>query len=140
PMSDGGLLFHLFIALGTALAGAAIAVALRQSTVLGYLFAGMAVGPFTPGFVAPTAAITELAEVGVVFLMFAIGVQLPIRELASASRMASVGALIQVVATIAVGYGLGVYWGFGHVESFAFGAVLSNSSSAVLSKVLSDRD
>lgn len=67
-MSDGGLLFHLFIALGTALAGAAIAVTLRQSTVLGYLLAGMAVGPFTPGFVAPTPAITDLAEVGVVIV------------------------------------------------------------------------
>lgn len=137
---EGDLLHHLLLALGTALAGVSIAVAFRQSTVLGYLLAGLLVGPFTPGFVAPMPTITQLAELGVVFLMFAIGVQLPLRELISESRTATIGAIIQVVGMIGIGYGIGLLFGFGQVEAFAFGCVLSNSSSAVISKVLGDRD
>lgn len=133
------MLLQLIMALGAALLGGALAAALRQSVILGYLLAGVAIGPFTPGFVGPTSAIEDLAEVGVVFLMFAVGAQLPLRELVRASRIATTGALLQVGGTLAVGYLAGRLLGWSDAEAFAFGAVISNSSSTVLSKVLTDR-
>jgi monovalent cation:H+ antiporter-2, CPA2 family len=138
-MADGGLLVNLTIALAAAFAGAAIALRLRQPPILGYVLAGAAIGPFTPGFIGPTEAIAELAEIGVIFLMFVIGVQLSLRELIAARRIAVVGGILQVAIMIAVGYMVGRALGWGHAESYVFGAVISNSSSTVLSKILSDR-
>jgi CPA2 family monovalent cation:H+ antiporter-2 len=90
-MEGGGLLVHLVTALGAALVGAAIALRLRQPLIIGYVLAGVAIGPFTPGIIGKTEAIAELAEVGIIFLMFVIGVQLSLRELIRASRLAVLG-------------------------------------------------
>lgn len=138
-MQDGGLLLHLLTALGAAVVGAAIALRLKQPLILGYILAGVAIGPFTPGIMGKTEAIAELAEVGVVFLMFVIGAQLSLRELLRASRVAVAGALVQVLAMIGIGYLVGRALGWSHLAAYAFGAVISNSSSTVLGKVLSDR-
>ncbi|KYG02935.1 hypothetical protein BE21_53980 [Sorangium cellulosum] len=138
-MQSAGLLVHLVTALGAALIGAAIALRLRQPLILGYVLAGVAIGPFTPGVMGDTEAIAELAELGIVFLMFVIGVQLPMRELLRAGRVAILGGLLQVAVMVGAGYLVGRALGWGHVQSYAFGAVVSNSSSTVLGKVLSDR-
>jgi len=138
-MSEGSLLLHLVTALGAAMIGAAVALRFRQPLILGYILAGVAIGPFTPGFIGNTEVIAQLAEIGVVFLMFVIGVQLSPRELLRASRVAILGGLVQVTAMIGIGYLVGRAFGWGHLESFAFGAVISNSSSTVLAKILSDR-
>lgn len=138
-MQQSGLLVHLVTALGAALIGAAVALRLRQPLILGYVLAGVAIGPFTPGVIGDTAAITELAELGIVFLMFVIGVQLPMRELLRAGRVAILGGLLQVAVMIGAGYLVGRALGWGPLQSYAFGAVVSNSSSTVLGKVLSDR-
>ena len=138
-MSGGGLLLSLVIALGAALVGATVALRLRQPLILGYLLAGVAIGPFTPGFIGPTHTIAEIAELGVVFLMFVIGVQVSLRELLVAGRRMIAGALVQVATMIAIGYAVGRALGWGHAEAYTFGAVISNSSSAVLSKIHSDR-
>lgn len=136
---EGGLLAHLVTALGAALVGAAIALRLRQPLILGYILAGVAIGPFTPGIIGDVEAIASLAEIGVIFLMFVIGVQLSLRELIRASRVAVIGGLLQVVAMIGIGYAVGRALGWGGVESYAFGAVISNSSSTVLGKIMSER-
>ena len=138
-MAGGGFFVHLVTALGAALVGAAIALRLRQPLTLGYIFAGVAIGPFTPGVMGDTAAITELADVGIVFLMFVVGAQLSLRELARVGKVAVAGAVAQVVVTIGLGYLAGRALGWGHLPSYAFGAVVSNSSSTVLGKILSDR-
>jgi CPA2 family monovalent cation:H+ antiporter-2 len=98
-MGDGGLIVHLVTALGAALVGAAIASRLRQPLILGYLAAGVAIGPFTPGIIGEAEVIAELAETGIVFLMFVIGVQLSLKELLRESRVAILGGSTQVVAT-----------------------------------------
>ncbi|MRG92150.1 cation:proton antiporter [Polyangium spumosum] len=138
-MQSGGLLAHLITALVAAMIGAAIALRLRQPLIIGYVLAGVAIGPFTPGVMGNTEAIAELAELGIIFLMFVIGVQLSLRELLRASRIAILGGLIQVAAMIGIGYLIGRALGWSHVASYAFGAVVSNSSSTVLGKILSDR-
>lgn len=138
-MENGGLLVHLVTALGAALVGAAVALRLRQPLILGYILAGVAIGPFTPGIIGKTEAIAELAEVGIVFLMFVIGVQLSLRELLQASRIAVGGGLAQVLVMIGLGYLAGRALGWSPFQAYAFGAVISNSSSTVLGKVLSDR-
>jgi CPA2 family monovalent cation:H+ antiporter-2 len=138
-MQNGGLLVHLITAMGAALVGAAVALRLRQPLIIGYVLAGVAIGPFTPGIIGETEAIAELAEVGIIFLMFVIGVQLSLRELVRGSRIAVLGGLLQVAAMIGVGYLVGRALGWSPVASYAFGAVISNSSSTVLGKVYSDR-
>lgn len=138
-MSDTDLLVTLVLALGAAGAGALLAVALRQPLMLGYIGAGMAIGPHTPGFEADSQAVEQLADVGVILLMFAIGVQLSFSDLVRLSRTTGMGAALQVVVLVAAGYGVGLLLGWGRLESLFFGAVVSNSSSTVISKVLGER-
>ncbi|MCU0701217.1 MAG: cation:proton antiporter, partial [Myxococcaceae bacterium] len=136
---DGGLLAHLVTALVAALVGATLASRLRQPLLLGYLFAGIAIGPFTPGVIGNASAIAELADVGVILLMFAIGVQLSLRELLAVGRVALVGGLTQVALVVGFGVALGAALGWPLAEAWAFGAVVSNSSSTVMSRLLADR-
>ncbi|MBL8918475.1 MAG: cation:proton antiporter [Myxococcaceae bacterium] len=136
---DGGLLAHLVTALVAALAGAALAARLRLPLILGYLGAGIAIGPFTPGVIGNAEAIAELAEVGVILLMFAIGVQLSLRELLAVGRVAVVGGLVQVALIVGLGVAVGAALGWPLAEAWAYGAVLSNSSSTVMSRLLADR-
>jgi len=111
---------------------------LRLSPIVGYLLAGHFVGPHTPGFVANHQIADELAEVGVVLLMFGVGLQLHFRELLAVKRVAVPGAVVQslgaTVVTAAVVRGLGWSWGSGIV----FGLSLSVASTVVLIRVLSD--
>jgi monovalent cation:H+ antiporter-2, CPA2 family len=138
-ISDTGLLVNLAIALLAALIGAAVALRLGQSTMVGYIVAGIAIGPFTPGFVGETDVVRELADIGVVFLMFAIGAQISFGELAQHRRIALLGGTAQVLITIAVGAAVGIGLGWGLLESLFLGAVVSNSSSTVMAKVLGER-
>lgn len=135
----GTLLIELVIALCAALLGAVVALGLRQPTLIGYVLAGVVIGPFTPGIRGEPETITQLAEIGIVLLMFVVGVQLPLRELLRAGRFAVFGAGVQVSVMIGIGWAVGKAFGWGNVESYLFGAVVSNSSSTVLSKVLGER-
>jgi CPA2 family monovalent cation:H+ antiporter-2 len=135
----GNLFVHLLIAIAAALVGGAVALWLRQSAILGFLVAGLMLSPFTPGFVGPSETIEAVAEVGIIFLMFAVGVQLSLRELLRVGRISLAGGLVQVTLTIALAGAAGLALGFGAVESLVFGAVISNSSSTVLSKILVER-
>ena len=138
-MTDAGLITDLAIALLGALLGALIAVRLRQSVILGYILAGIVIGPFTPGFVGDAQTVEALAEIGIILLMFAIGVQFSLRELVEAGKVALIGSTAQVLMTIGVGYLVGIALGWQWLEALFFGAVISNSSSTILSKVLGER-
>ncbi len=134
-----GLIANLALALLAALVGALIATRLRQSAVIGYIAAGVVIGPFTPGFVADPNAVQELAYIGLVFLLFTIGAELSLRDLAKAGTVALLGGAVQVLLTIAIGTLVGVALGWELGGAVFFGAALAISSGAVLSKVLADR-
>ncbi len=138
-MTDTGLLVTLALALIAATIGAAVAVRLGQSAILGYVVAGVLIGPYTAGPVAEPETVAALADIGLVFLMFAIGLELSIGDLVRGGRVAVVGGTIQVLALVAIGYGVGVALGFGQLESLFFGAFVSQSSSMVMAKILGER-
>jgi monovalent cation:H+ antiporter-2, CPA2 family len=138
-MEETALLVNLALAIGVAFLGGFIALRLGQSPMLGFIFGGMLIGPNTPGFVGDIEAVEALADIGIILLLFAIGIQISMRDLVRAGRIAVLGGSLQVVLTIGIGYLVGLALGWGVVESLFFGAVISNSSSTVLGKVLSDR-
>ena len=119
--------------------GGAIATRLRQPTVVGYLVAGIAIGPFTPGFVGDPEQITVLADIGVVLLLFALGVQFSIRELVAVRRVAGGAALLQVAGTTAVAAVAALLVGIDARSAFVLGAAVAISSTLVVIKILVDR-
>ncbi len=138
-MESSALLVNLVIALVAALVGALIAARLGQSVMLGYILAGVAIGPFTPGFTGDPETVEALADLGVILLMFAIGVELSLRELLRVGRVALLGALAQISAMVGVGYLIGAALGWEPLEGILFGAVTAISSAVVFGKLLGDR-
>jgi CPA2 family monovalent cation:H+ antiporter-2 len=126
-------------AVGAALVGGAIAVRLRQPAIVGYLLAGVAIGPFTPGFVGDVDQISVLADVGIVLLLFALGVEFSIRELRDVRQVALPGGVLQIALILAAGAAVALGLGFGVGEAFVLGACLSISSTLVVIKSLIDR-
>src|SRR5262249_59728837 len=98
------LLVDLAFALGYALLGGLVARALRLPTIVGYLFAGVALGPFTPGFSGDIESIQQLAELGVILLMFGIGLHFSLHDLWLVRDIAIPGALVQMGIATAAGY------------------------------------
>lgn len=137
-MSDA-LVANLTVALAAAFVCGSLAARLGQSTMLGFVFGGIVIGPHTPGLMADQSAVEALADIGIIFLLFAVGVQLSVRDLLKAGRIATVGALIQVILLIGVGWLIGLALGWPTIESLFLGAVISNSSSTVLGKILAER-
>jgi CPA2 family monovalent cation:H+ antiporter-2 len=132
------LLVNLVLALGAGLVGALFAARLGQSVILGYILAGVAIGPYTPGFVAAELTVTALADIGIILLMFAIGVELSLAELLRSGKVAILGTIVQMLAIIGIGCGVGLLLGWRPLESLFFGAVISISSSTVLVKIIGD--
>jgi CPA2 family monovalent cation:H+ antiporter-2 len=138
-METSSLFVNLVAALAVAFLGAVVAVWLKQSLLIGYIVAGMLIGPYTPGFVADQQAVAALADVGIVFLLFAVGLHLSLRDLLRTGPVAIVGGLVQVGLLLGIGYATGLAFGWQPVESLFFGAVVAISSTTVLSKVLEER-
>ena len=138
-MTDTGFLVTLALALIVAAVGAAIAVRLGQSAILGYVAAGVLIGPYTSGPSADPETVAALADVGLVFLLFAVGLELSVRDLLRVRRVALVGGALQVIATTAIGYVVAIAIGFTPIEALFFGAFISQSSSTVIAKVFGDR-
>lgn len=126
-------------AIVAALIGGAIAVRLRQPAIVGYMLAGILIGPFTPGFVGGQGQIAVLAEVGVILLLFALGVEFSIRELRSVGRIVIPGGILQVLLILGVGGLVMVLLGADLREALIVGACLSLSSTIVVLKQLIDR-
>ncbi|MCG5261036.1 Kef family K(+) transporter [Cupriavidus gilardii] len=118
----------------------ALAGRLRLPPLIGYLCAGVVVGPHTPGYTADQALAPELAELGVILLMFGVGLHFSIRDLMAVRKIAIPGAVAQIgIATL---LGMGVAWGFGWSwgQGLVYGLALSVASTVVLLKALQDRD
>ena len=133
------LLASFAVALLAAALSGAIAASLRQSVILGYIIAGILVGPYTPGYVADIATVEGLAAIGVILLLFVTGMQVSFRDLSRAGPVVMVGALVQVGLMVGIGYLVGQALGWGATPSFVLGAVVSNSSSTVISKLITER-
>jgi CPA2 family monovalent cation:H+ antiporter-2 len=134
------LILHITVAIAVALVGGLAAHALKQSPIVGYLLAGMLIGPFTPGFVGDREQIAVLAEVGVIFLMFALGIEFSLKELARSKGPAVGGTLLQLALIILSGVALGKLLGWPLIQSIFFGGVISISSTMVILKNLMGRD
>ena len=116
-----------------------IAQRLKLSPIVGYLLAGVVVGPFTPGWVADTELAPQLAEIGVILLMFGVGLHFSPSDLKRARNVAIPGALVQIATATLLGWGVGRLMGFGDIEALAFGFALSVASTVVLVRALEER-
>lgn len=133
------LIATIAVGLLAALAGGLLANRLRLPVIVGYLLAGVAVGPFTPGFVADADLAPQLAEIGVILLMFGVGIHFSINDLLSVRRLALPGAIGQVTVATLLGIGLASLWGWSLGEGLVFGLALSVASTVVLLRALTSR-
>lgn len=133
------LIATIAVGLSAAFVGGLVAQRLRLPLIVGYLLAGMAVGPFTPGFVADSGIATQLAELGVILLMFGVGIHFSINDLLAVRRFALPGAIGQVIIATALGTGLAMLWGWSLGEGIVFGMALSVASTVVLLRALEQR-
>ena len=137
---DFGLLTNLSVSLVLALVLGLITQRLRLSPIVGYLLAGIALGPQTPGFVADTKMAAELAEIGVVLLMFGVGMHFDLRDLLAVRRIALPGACGQILVATALGFLAAVLTGLGASASLVIGFAVSVASTVVVIRVLMDND
>lgn len=113
---------------------------LKLSPLVGYLVAGVVVGPFTPGYVADTQLAPQLAEIGVILLMFGVGLHFSPKDLMQVRKVALPGALVQILAATVMGWALGHFLlGLGHTEAVLLGFSLSVASTVVLLRALEER-
>src|SRR6186713_2563207 len=134
------LIATIVVGLGLAFVFGTIAQRFRIPPLVGYLLAGVAVGPFTPGFVADQALAMELAELGIILLMFGVGLHFSLQDLLSVRKIAVPGAIVQIAAATLMGMGLAWLVGWGLLAGFVFGLALSVASTVVLLRALQGRD
>jgi CPA2 family monovalent cation:H+ antiporter-2 len=127
-------------ALSTGLIFGLVAVRLHLPALVGYLVAGILIGPATPGFVADTELSQQLAEIGVMLLMFGVGLHFSIDDLLKVKRIALPGAILQIVVATLMGIGLAHLWGWSVGAGVVFGLSLSVASTVVLLRALEDLD
>ena len=138
---------HYTPLIGTIVAGLVIAFAmgalahrLKVSPIAGYLLAGVIVGPFTPGYVADTGIALQLAEIGVILLMFGVGLHFSLRDLLSVRKIAVPGAVVQITVATAMGTALALWLGWTLLAGIFFGLALSVASTVVLLRALEARN
>jgi CPA2 family monovalent cation:H+ antiporter-2 len=125
--------------LGLALIFGFLAVRLRLPALVGYLLAGVIIGPFTPGFVADAEIASQLAEIGVMLLMFGVGLHFSLDDLLAVRKIAVPGAVVQMTVATALGMGLAHWWGWNLGGALVFGLSLSVASTVVLLRALESR-
>lgn len=130
------LIHTIAAALGLALALGFVAARLRLPALVGYLLAGVVIGPFTPGFVADAAMASQLAEIGVMLLMFGVGLHFSLGDLLAVRKIAVPGAVVQMMVATALGMALAAWWGWGLGGALVFGLSLSCASTVVLLRAL----
>ncbi len=138
-MHDVELLINIGVALSVAFVGGYLARLLRLPTIVGYLLAGMAIGPFTPGFVGDVDTIGQLAELGVIFLMFGVGLHFSLHDLWRVRDIAGPGAVLQMTLATLLGLGLSQWWGWSWTSGLILGLAISIASTVVLLRGLMDR-
>ncbi|MFN5105417.1 MAG: YbaL family putative K(+) efflux transporter [Bradyrhizobium sp.] len=136
---DTPLIATVVAGLGLAFVFGTIAQRFRVPPLVGYLLAGVAVGPFTPGFVADQALATELAELGIILLMFGVGLHFSRNDLLSVRAIAVPGAIAQIAVATLLGLGLALLMGWTVGAGLVFGLALSVASTVVLLRALQER-
>ena len=136
---DTPLIALLAVGLVLAFLFGSLAHRLRLSPIVGYLVAGIFVGPFTPGFVADPNLAMELSEIGVILLMFGVGLHFSVDDLLEVKWIAIPGAIVQITVATALGWGLAWWLGWGLLEGIVFGLALSVASTVVLLRAMEDR-
>lgn len=136
---DTSLLATVVLGLALAACGGFLARKLRLPPLVGYLLAGVAIGPFTPGFVGEANLAGQLAEIGIILLMFGVGLHFSIEDLLAVRRIALPGALAQVIVATAIGTGVALIWGWSPAAGLVLGLALSCASTVVLLRALEDR-
>ncbi|WP_061960553.1 YbaL family putative K(+) efflux transporter [Demequina flava] len=116
-----------------------IAQKMRMSPIVGYLAAGLAIGPYTPGFVGDTEVAYELSELGVILLMFGVGLHFSFKDLLAVRKVAVPGAIVQMVTATALGTGVGLWLDWTLGASLLFGLALSVASTVVMLRALEDK-
>lgn len=116
-----------------------LAQRLRISPMVGYLAAGVVCGPFTPGYVADLRLAPELAEIGVILLMFGVGLHFSLKDLLSVKQIAIPGAIVQITLATLLGLGLSQLLGWSITAGLVFGLALSTASTVVLLRALESR-
>ena len=137
--SDFSLISTIAVALGLALVLGFAAARLKLPALVGYLLAGVLIGPATPGFVADMHLASQLAEIGVMLLMFGVGLHFSLDDLLAVRRIALPGALVQMGVATGLGLLLGQVWGWPLGGSLVLGLALSVASTVVLLKALESR-
>ncbi len=122
--------------LGLALVLGFLAVRLRLPALVGYLLAGVILGPFTPGFVADASIAAQLAEIGVMLLMFGVGLHFSLDDLLAVRKIAVPGAIVQMAVATLLGGALATWWGWSVGGALVFGLALSVASTVVLLRAL----
>jgi CPA2 family monovalent cation:H+ antiporter-2 len=135
---DISLVSTIAVGLVYALIGGFIAVRLGLPPLVGYLLAGVAAGPFTPGFVGDTHLAPQLAEIGVMLLMFGVGMHFSLRDLLAVRAVALPGAILQMILATALGAGVCKIWGWSFGAGLVFGLSLSIASTVVLLRALEE--
>ena len=133
------LITTIAASLGLALILGLIAHRLKLPVLVGYLLAGVILGPATPGFVADVELSRQLAEIGVILLMFGVGLHFSLNDLLAVKRIAVPGAVLQIVVATALGMGVADLWGWSLGAGLVFGLALSVASTVVLLRALEQR-
>ncbi|RFP24317.1 Kef family K(+) transporter [Duganella sp. BJB488] len=133
------LITTIAAALGFGLLFGYLATRLKLPALVGYLAAGIIIGPATPGFVADTALAGQLAEIGVMLMMFGVGLHFSLDDLWAVRRVALPGAVLQIAVATALGMALAHFWGWSLGGGLVFGLALSVASTVVLLRALEER-
>ncbi|ENX17179.1 hypothetical protein F895_01119 [Acinetobacter sp. CIP 64.2] len=136
---DVDLIILLAVGFGMALIFGYIAARLRLPPLIGYLVAGIIISPNTPGVVGDIQLANQLAELGVMFLMFGVGMHFSLKDLLQVRRIALPGAILQIAVATLLGIGVSMFWGWSFGSALIFGLSLSCASTVVLLKALGDR-
>ncbi|HEX2765978.1 MAG TPA: cation:proton antiporter [Candidatus Limnocylindria bacterium] len=136
----GALITTIALGLSAAFIAGLIARRLKLPSIVGYLVAGVALGPFTPGLVADQEIASELAEIGVILLMFGVGIHFSLRDLLAVRGIAIPGAIVQSTIATLLGIGLGNLLGWDLVSGLVLGMSLSVASTVVLLRALIQRN
>ena len=136
---DVPLITTIAAALGLALIMGFVAARLKLPALVGYLIAGIIIGPATPGFVADIELSNQLAEIGVMLLMFGVGLHFSLDDLLAVRRIALPGAIVQIAVATLLGIGVTALWGWSLAAGIVFGLALSVASTVVLLRALESR-
>ena len=140
-MTDHGtsLIVTIALSFGLALVFGFIAARLRLPPIVGYLLAGVVIGPATPGLIADVSVASQLAEIGVMLLLFGVGLHLSLDDLLAVKRISLPGAIVQMSVATVLGTWLALQWGWDPTAAVIFGVTLSCASTVVLLRALESR-